>query len=599
MRAVTRLRSWFLRTDVQTSIVAAVLATVIAVLTLGMIGMRWDVPLTYSGDGLAVAAHFKTILSTGWYEYQPALGAPYGQVYHDYPTADNLHFVAAWLLGLVFHNWGVIMNVHFLVGFPLAALAAVWFLRRVGVSAVLTVVIAVLYAIAPYHFSRSEGHLFLSWYWVVPLVLVIVYDVLVGAPIWGARAGVRRGLGHILGRSGGTAAVLVLTASAAAYYAVFALILGGIAALAALWLTRNWRRFAGAAVAAGVLVVTLVANMTPDLLYRLTNGADPGALQRTPVESEIYALKLTQLLLPASWHRFGPFRFLREQYDAHYPLPSEGPALGLIAAAGLIALVIAAFYVIARTVLTPKAEHGDLANRLMPLAFLALLAFLFSTVGGLSTLISFVSTALRSWNRMSIVIAMLALAAVGILLDVAIRWLVARRNLAAVPARIAVVALGIVVLLVGTWDQTPPIDTSARAATVASFDSDAAFSADLETALDTGAMVFELPYIDFPESPPVGRTLDSDQFRVFLHSTTLRFSGGGIRGRDTIDGLGDLADLTPAEFVAGATELGFVGVVLDTFGYSSQQELDSLRDVATGAEIDSPDGRFVYLGFAD
>jgi phosphoglycerol transferase len=579
------------------SLVAASLSTAIAWVALGLGTMRWDVPLVYSGDALAVASHVKTVIETGWYESQSHLGAPFGQVYHDYPTADNLHFAVARVLGLVLPDWGAVMNVHFLLGFPLAAIAAVWFFRRVGVSTILGAAMAVLYSIAPYHFLRGEGHLFLAWYWVVPLALGLIWSVLRGQPLWGARQDARRGMGHLTGRTGGTLAIVVLLASASAYYAAFTLILGGISAIAAFWVARNWRRLWGAVATAGAIGAVLLINMAPDFLYAATHGANPGALQRTPVETEVYALKLAQLLLPAANHRFGPFRYLREQYDAHYPLPSEGAALGLVGAVGLVALVVVVFLIVVRTVLAPALVRTELMARLGALSFLALLAFLFSTVGGLSTLISFVSTSLRAWNRMSIVIAALALAAVGLLVDALVARAALHRPRPARAAAIGATLAAAVLLVVGVWDQTPAADPAARAATVASFDSDAAFTHDVEAQLPPGSTVFELPYIAFPESPPVNRTLDSDQLRPFLHSNELGFSGGGIRGRADIDSLADIAALPVAKFVAAASELGYAGVIVDTFAYTDDSELGRLESVIASAPLVSDDGRLVFLRF--
>ncbi len=590
-----RLRALAANDAVATSVVAVGITLLATWFALDLWVMRWDVPLVYMGDALPIGAHIKTVLETGWYESQSALGAPFGQVYHDYPIADNLHFAVAALLGLVLPSWGAVMNVHFVLGFPLAALTAVWFLRRVGVRPVMTVVLAVLFALAPYHFLRNEGHLFLAWYWVVPLALGLVWAALRGDPLWGAREGARRGFGHLTGTTGTTMLIIVLLASSSVYYAAFTLILGGIASVAAFWVRRDSRRLLGAVAAAGSIIAVLLINMAPDFIYSAQIGPNPGALQRTPVESELYALKLAQLLLPPAYHRFGPFNYLREQYDFFYPLPSESPALGLLAAGGLVALFITAFYVLARNGLSRNLENSPLLSRLSSLSFLALLGFIFATVGGLSTLISFVSTNLRAWNRMSIVIAALALAALGLLIDALVS-----RSTAALSPRAAIAAsisVGALILGFGLWDQTPPVDRSARAATIASFDSDAAFVAEIEQALPRGSMVFQLPYIAFPESPPVNRTLDGDQLRPYLHSSELRFSGGGIRGRPDIDSLGEVASLAPQDFVIQASALGYSGVIVDTYAYEDDRLVDELRELTSTPPIVSPDARFVFFAF--
>ena len=154
---------------------------------LNLWAVDWRVPFYYSGDALAVASHFKTIIETGWFTHQPDLGAPYGQFYSDYPQADNLHFIAADVLRLFTSDFGVAMNVYFVIGFPLAAITALWFLRLVGVGTPLAVALGVVYSLAPYHFIKGEGHLFLAAYFVVPLAVGLIYLVATGRPLWALR----------------------------------------------------------------------------------------------------------------------------------------------------------------------------------------------------------------------------------------------------------------------------------------------------------------------------------------------------------------------------------------------------------------------------
>jgi phosphoglycerol transferase len=584
-------RRWIARPGVLAVGGAAIFALLLALPATGLLTARWDVPLTYSGDGLSVAAHVKTIMETGWYEWQPALGWPAGQNYHDYATGDELNYVVIWLLGIILPTWGAVMNAFFLIGFPLAAAAMAWFARRLGIGAWLAGALGVVYALAPYHFLRAEGHLFLGWYWVVPLGLVVVWRILVGEPIWGARPGVRRGFGHLLGRTGSTVVILAVLASVSAYYALFIAILGLCAALGAAIVRRGWRAFWGAVAAGGVVAVVIMLNVLPDWIHSLIVGPNPGALVRTPVESEVYALKLVQLLLPAPNHRFGPFQQLRALYDEHYPLPSESPALGIIGAVGLVALIITIAVVLVRA-LSGRVAVSARSRSLAGLAFLAFIALLFSWVGGVETLVGFVTQVVRGWNRMSIVIAAIALAAVGLLLGA----LIDRATRPGRPVVRGVVAAVVAFALVGIayWDQVPAADPAARAATVASFDSDAAFVAELEAELPPGSAVFQLPYIDFPESPPVGLAHDADQFRLFLHSTDLVYSGGGIRGREAVDQLADVAALEPAAFVDAATDMGFAGVSVDRFADPDGTIEDGLVDELGAPSIVAPDGRFAY-----
>ena len=63
--------------------------------------------------------------------------------------------------------------------------------------------------------------------------------------------------------------------------------------------------------------------------------------------------------------------------------------------------------------------------------------------------------------------------------------------------------------------------------------SDGAFVAALERRLPKDAMVFQLPVVDFPEHSAIERLSAHDLIKEgYLHSKTLRWSAGGVRGRD-------------------------------------------------------------------
>ena len=182
------------------------------------------VPLQYAGDALPTAAHFKTVIEEGWYEHQPRLGAPWGQVYFDFPTADNLHLIAAKVIALFTSDWAVALNVYFLVGFPIVAVAAVWFLRTCGVSRILTVAFATLFAIAPYHFYRGESHLWLASYYAVPLALGLLVLILRRQPLIGRGRSANPVLAWIVSPTARTVLWVVILATSSSYYSVFFLL---------------------------------------------------------------------------------------------------------------------------------------------------------------------------------------------------------------------------------------------------------------------------------------------------------------------------------------------------------------------------------------
>ena len=558
----------------------------------------WSVPFYYAGDALAVSAHFKTLLETGWYESQPLLGAPIGQTYHDFPTADNLNFAAGRVLGVLFGDWAVAMNVYYVLGFVLCAIGGLFFLSRVGVSRLLAMALAVLFALAPYHFVRNENHLWLASYFLLPVALWVVWLVATGQPLWTRRAGVSNPVLAVLtGRGAGVFVGLALAAASSTYYAFFSIVLLAVAGVAAFWRHRSWRRFVGAIAAGGVLAASAVANMLPDTIYAWQNGESNGGLTRSPVETEFYAFKLTQLLLPIPNHRIAALGDLRDFYDAYYPFPSETPVLGAVAAAGFVALLVLALVTLfgrRRTAAATTPAESDRFRTLRVLAALSILAFLFGTLGGVSSLLSFLTSDLRGWNRLSIVIGLLSLAAVGLVADVVLtrlaRWRPRWR-------RAPVLLSGLLALVLvggGVLDQTNSGAVPTYAANDASFSSDQAFFSEVQDEVGQGADVLQLPYVDFPEASTPNGLSYTEFLKPYLHTQGVHWSAGGIKGRATSEWVQSLQEYPGSSIADQLAVVGFSAVLVDRQGYAdSGDEIERSLEPTLGAPaLVSPGGRW-------
>ena len=91
----------------------------------------------------------------------------------------------------------------------------------------------------------------------------------------------------------------------------------------------------------------------------------------------------------------------------------------------------------------------------------------------------------------------------------------------------AAIAAGLVIL----WDQVPQAPKPEFTALVArQVEADRTFVTQMEAALPAGAMVFQLPIMEYPEAPLPG-VPPYDHFRPYLYSKQLRFSFGSMKGR--------------------------------------------------------------------
>ncbi len=576
-----------------------------------------SVPFNYTGDAVGSAAYFKDVLQVGWYENQPNLGAPYGQHYHDFPFTDDLNPAMGKVLSLFTDDWAVAMNLYYLLGFLLCAATAVWFFRVCGLGPWFSVVLSVLFALAPYHFLRGETHLFLASYYCVPLAMVVVLRLGRGESIWRIRldSALNRPLRLLTGRGAGTALILLLVVYSGAYYGLFTAFL--LLFAGAFALLRRWqlRRLLETLTGGATLLAAFVLALLPDIRYLVANGPNPGAVVRGPAAAESVALKFAELLLPSPGHPIPAFASFRAYYDRVYPLPSENPVLGFVAALGFLVLVGAAFGALTGRfqVAAARATPAGRRNTILTVSFLACAAFGIGTIGGLGTFVSFFAGAIRGYNRISILISLFALAGVGLALEAVgdrIRRSSALR--AAIPERrprrrpssqlagVATPVFAVLVLAVGVADQSIASAHPHYNVIKASFEADQAYVDRLQATLPAGSMIFVLPWQPFPESDPANGVPESDQLKLWLHSTSLRWSGGGIKGRPQVDWPGTVVKLPPAQMVKDLAAIGFTGIsihrqALADHGREWESDLLPLLGPPT---IVSRDQQYSYLPLA-
>jgi phosphoglycerol transferase len=231
------------------------------------------VPFDYASDALLHAAWAKTLVEQPWIHRNPALAAPFGQAYYDFPLFETVNFLVQKALGRI-GGWAFAVNAYYLLTFPAVAACAYVALAALGVSALPAGVASVAYALLPYHFYRGEMHLFLSGYHFVPLAALVA--------LWIARGDLPAG-----GRSrrfAVAALVMLLTAGAGIYYAFFTAWFLVVAALYAAVRHRAWGPVRAAGALLAVLVVAGGLNVLPDVAYWRANGTVP-VVARSPGES--------------------------------------------------------------------------------------------------------------------------------------------------------------------------------------------------------------------------------------------------------------------------------------------------------------------------
>ncbi len=515
------------RADVIGATVAILGSLAAAAFSLQLWRAHLHVPLAYGSDALDGQDFIKSVVTGGWIWNIHGLGAPFGGEQYDFPVAtDSLNFLMVKVLSIGSSDSAKVMNVFFLLTFVTVALSSYVVLRWLGISIPVAVVCSILFSDAPYHLFRGEAHLLLSSYASVPIGAYLILSVLDGGGLFRARPGPGRLRRWVTGRNLFTVVLCIMMASLGVYYAIFTILILIAAGIAAPISTRSWRPlFEAAAVVALIAAVIFVLDL-PTAIYRHEHGDDAAVATRLPAESELYALKLAEMVLPVPGNRITPLATIRHRYDSTTPIPSEDAqqSLGIVATLGLAWLFLLVFGSVAGL-----GRAAPYLRRHRHLAFAALAAFVLGTLGGVSALIGYlISSQIRGWDRISIVIAFFAIAAVGLGLDAL--WRRVRRGYW------FIAVLG-VVLLFGIYDQSSTAVIPPYTANGVTYGSDGEFVREIQRILPKNAEIFELPYVAYPESPPVGAMFDYDMARGFIHTTDgLTWSYGAMKGQTT--GLG-------------------------------------------------------------
>lgn len=536
-----------------------------------------DYPLTYNGDGIFIAIQR---LIEGWIFENPRSGYPFGSNLLDYPASDSGNYLILKLIGAITNQWHLVFNIYYLLGFAVTFIASFCVLRTVGLSIPFAFSAATLFNFLPFHFQRID-HTFYTWYFVVPVFYYIALRIF--NPVSTKEISESSTQQKILFSFG-----LIILGSFGVYYAIFGLIILAVIVLSSFNGTANPNAFKFSFFAACFVTLGVILNLAPNIIHLQLNGKNPEVAQRSIGESEVYAFKLAQLILPQPGHRIHSWGKLTNKYTSATPWVNENSTatLGAIGALGLLAVLGVIF-----STLTGRRQISTL--RIVSL--LVLVLFLFGTIGGFGVIFAqLITPSIRAWNRVSVFISFGVLLVFFMLLQGQLQKYFAGRRLIIFSSLVSVIFL-----LGGLYDQTSPACKSCNEQIKTAFNMDKEFIRSIENSLPEGSAIYQLPYWQYPEpNPPYYRLQPYDMSLGFLHSTSLRWSFGGMKGRR-----GDLfyrsLDKEPiSKQIEVVKRLGMVGIYIDRRGFqdSGKAVIDALTEtLGTPPTLARADGEVVFF----
>ena len=560
---------------------AVVLCLLILTYVMRLWQADWRIPFAYFGDALLTGVATKGCIEQGWWFHNSFLGAPASLNYFVFPAIDNFQFLVIKVISLFTSDYALVLNIFYLLTFPLTTITSLYFFRRFKFSYSAALLGSLLYTFLPYHFFRSY-HLFLAAYYLLPLMIIVVLWLASGESLLFEKIEDRRWprLKIKSRKSIFSLIACVAVGSCGIYYPFFSSFL---LLIAGIYASLN-RRTVNPLLAASLLTVFMFAvvliNLSPRIIYQRARGGSSIAVRQAG-DAELLGLKITQLLLPIGGHRITALNTLKYQYNLG-PLVTENDtaSLGFVGSIGFLILLFRLFY--------RKAEPSILNH----LSILNGSALLLATIGGFGSLFAFlISPQIRAYNRMSVFIAFFSLVAVVQTLDAFSHRYIKSRH-----ARLFYLTLIGLVIVSGVLDQTgtsfffrPEYEKIEN-----EYRSDSDFVNHIEAVVPERAMIFQLPYIQFPESPVVNKLVVYELFKGYLHSKTLRWSYGDVWQ-------GSVAAKPVGEFVEEISRAGFMGIYINRDGYADngvkvEAELTSLLNEQA---MVSRQGNLIFFNLKD
>lgn len=569
----------------------AIAAPVLCLLTTALIvrftvfSAGMGVPLSWEADALGVYLWAENLERYGMTHALPGLGYPFETSHLEFPVMPNYTYLGTLYIAAILTETPVsAVNLASLLLVSINAGAAYLVIYAITRRPSVALAAGLAFALSFFSMTKLPEHLGVVSYACVPLFFLAIYLLLNVSKSEHSRV------------LPGAALCAALAAFSNPYLTILSVLAFGGAGFIVTLLSRQWTRMCLILGAGTLTIFVALIVSAPSILYTLQNGVNSSvSLSSTSWQTvELSGLRLSQMITFPSGHRLmdggSLLAWLSEGRPATEAWASYSLSYLLLGLAGAAYL----WFDWAKSSLVIRS------STVLSLTSI-LLAFLFSSVGGLSDLLVFLLQQLRALSRGVVIIQFACIILAALALNA---WI----EKVAIGNRLAL--RGIYCFLVGpaaavfvVVDQLPHDRTQKTIVASLAFDADQAFFNQVAGELGGfgSADLMQLPYQAFPEFGGPEAMRPHDSLKPFLLIKNARTSAASFPGSNGAFHQMSVQELfRSGQFHALHLEMdarGFEGLIVDRAGLSAyeQRRLQTLMEQSKETIAGGENDRFVFL----
>lgn len=548
--------------------------------SIKLYNFKMGLPLRYNyGDTIGAFLKFAMINNEGWFPVETIrLGAPFGSYFGVYLAnlTMNADILMNKIVSLFVRDVVDAVSVSYFLVFPITSFISFYVMRVLKLSSFISILGSIVFSFIPFVFMRSIGHSALSTIYFIPISILLCLWLYSDDNILMPKKGFFRSRKNILS----LIFLFMISNNGIGYYPFFTCFFICISAISKLLKTREKKYIIPFGISIFAIVSFFFINFIPLIIYKIKNNiVFTSKIIREFWEPEIYGLKISHLLLNP--------KIFGDKYYHRALLVNENITayLGIIGIIGFFGLIL---YLLYKNYSKPLSY--DFRSKLSLLSELNIFAVLLATIGGFSSIFSFfISSSLRSYNRISIYIAYISILALCIFID----------NIIKKKSIIFYVA-SLIIFLFTLYDQIPSIGFYNKSES-AMYIQDKNFIESIESVMPKGSAIYQLPTVPFADIfPPVKNIYHYYKLSIgYIFSKNLKWSYGGDYGREENEWYNKVNEMQAVDLLNEVSYAGFDGLYIDKNLFEDEEYINKveseLRNILDEKPIVSDGGNLLFF----